>query len=113
MTTGIITVLIFLTLIGSIVYGRKKAKSEKIDAVFGNPERTKGGYYWVIAGSCTILLLWLYFSWDIAKSFYPNSANELCQVAKVRESLLGIKYSFPIDERSHKNTAIIKRETSI
>ncbi len=113
MTTGIITVLIFLTLIGSIVYGRKKAKSEKIDAVFGNPERTKGGYYWVIAGSCTILLLWLYFSWDIAKSFYPNSANELCQVAKVRESLLGIKYSFPIDERSHKNTAIIKRETKI
>ena len=113
MVTGITTILILLTLIGSIVYGRKKIKSERIDAVFGNPERSEGGYHWIIAGTCTILLLWLYFSWDIVKSFYPNSANELCQVAKVRESLLGIKYSFPIEERTHKNTAVIKRETQI
>ncbi len=113
MVTGITTILILLTLIGSIVYGRKKIKSERIDAVFGNPERSEGGYHWIIAGTCTILLLWLYFSWDIVKSFYPNSANELCQVAKVRESLLGLKYSFPIEERTHKNTAVIKRETQI
>ncbi len=113
MVIGITTILILLTLIGSIVYGRKKIKSERIDAVFGNPERSEGGYHWIIAGTCTILLLWLYFSWDIVKSFYPNSANELCQVAKVRESLLGLKYSFPIEERTHKNTAVIKRETQI
>ena len=113
MVTGIASILILLTLIGSIVYGRKKIKSERIDAVFGNPERSEGGYHWIIAGTCTILLLWLYFSWDIVKSFYPNSANELCQVAKVRESLLGLKYSFPIEERTHKNTAVIKRETQI
>ncbi|MBO6487985.1 MAG: ABC transporter permease, partial [Pelagibacteraceae bacterium] len=53
---------------------------------------------------------WLYYSWDIAKSFYPKSANELCQVAKVTESLLSLKYLFPIVERQHKSTAIIKRE---
>ena len=53
---------------------------------------------------------WLYYSWDIAKSFYPKSANELCQVAKVNESLLSLKYLFPIEERSHKSTALIKRE---
>ena len=47
---------------------------------------------------------------DIAKSFYPKSANELCQVAKVNESLLSLKYLFPIVERQHKSTAIIKRE---
>jgi taurine transport system permease protein len=56
------------------------------------------------------MLSWLYYSWDIAKSLYPNSANELCQVAKVNESLLSLKYLFPIEERQHKSTAIIKRE---
>tara|TARA_B100000579_G_scaffold86398_1_gene67630 strand:+ start:581 stop:2398 length:1818 start_codon:yes stop_codon:yes gene_type:complete len=85
-------------------------KTEKSDAVFGNPERAKGGMHWVIVGSSFLLLSWLYYSWDIAKSFYPKSANELCQVAKVNESLLSLKYLFPIVERQHKSTAIIKRE---
>ena len=111
MFTGTIIILLFLTLIGSILYDRKLIKTEKIDAVFGNPERTNGGFHWVIAGSCTIMLLWLYFSWDIARSFHPKSANELCQVAKVRESVLGINYIFPINERTLKSTAFIERET--
>ena len=81
MITGIFTILIVLVLVSSIVYGRKLIKTEKVDAVFGNPERAKGGYHWVVAGSCSILLLWLYFSWDIARSFFPNSANEICQAA--------------------------------
>jgi len=45
-----------------------------------------------------------------SKIFYPKSANELCQVAKVNESLLSLKYLFPIEERQHKSTALIKRE---
>ena len=49
-------------------------------------------------------------SWDIAKGFYPKSANELCQVAKINESLLGLKYQFPIEEREFKSTSIIKIE---
>ena len=61
-------------------------------------------------GSSFLLFTWLYYSWDIAKAFYPKSANELCQVAKVNESLLSLKYLFPIEERSHKSTALIKRE---
>jgi len=113
MVTGFITVLLILALIGSIYYESRLVKTEKIDAVFGDPDRAKGGVHWIIAGSCTILLLWLFFSWDIAKSFYPNSANELCQVAKVRESLVGIKYIFPIDERQFKSTSVIDRETAI
>ena len=55
-------------------------------------------------------MLWLYYSWDIAKGFYPKSANELCQVAKINESLLGLKYQFPIEEREFKSTSIIKIE---
>ena len=110
MLTQIVTLLIFVAIIGSILYGRRLIKTEKVDAVFGNPERAKGGTHWVIVGSAAILLIWLYYSWDIAKGFYPKSANELCQVAKINDSLMGLKYQFPIDEREFKSTSIIKIE---
>ena len=110
MFTGFLTFFIIFAVIGSILYGRRLIKTEKSDAVFGNPERAKGGIHWVIVGTSFLILSWLYYSWDIAKSFYPKSANELCQVAKVNESLLSLKYLFPIVERQHKSTAIIKRE---
>ncbi len=110
MLTQIVTILIIVSIIGCILYGRRLIKTEKVDAVFGNPERAKGGTHWVIVGSSVILMLWLYYSWDIARSFYPKSANELCQVAKINESLLGLKYQFPIEEREFKSTSIIKIE---
>ena len=110
MFTQIITILIIVAIVGCVMYGRKIIKTEKIDAVFGNPERAKGGTHWVIVGSSVILLTWLYYSWDIAKSFYPQSANELCQVGKVNDSLLGLKYLFPIEEREFKSTSRIKSE---
>ncbi|MDC1176678.1 ABC transporter permease subunit [Candidatus Pelagibacter sp.] len=110
MLTKILTVLILAAIVGSIIYGRKLIQTEKVDAVFGNPERAKGGTHWVILGSCTILLIWMYYSWDIARGFYPRSANELCQVAKVNDSLLALKYQFPIDQRELKSTAQIKNE---
>ena len=110
MLTQIVTILIIVSVIGCILYGRKLIRTEKVDAVFGNPERARGGTHWVIVGSSAILMLWLYYSWDIAKGFYPKSANELCQVAKINESLLGLKYQFPIEEREFKSTSIIKIE---
>ncbi len=110
MITQIITILILVSIVGCILYGRRLIRTEKVDAVFGNPERAKGGTHWVIVGSSALLLIWLYYSWDIAKGFYPKSANELCQVAKVNDSLLGLKYQFPIEEREFKSTSIIKIE---
>ena len=110
MLTQFITILIVVSVVGCILYGRRLIKTEKVDAVFGNPERAKGGAHWVVVGSSAILMLWLYYSWDIAKGFYPKSANELCQVAKINESLLGLKYQFPIEEREFKSTSIIKIE---
>ena len=110
MITGFITFLIFFAIIGCVLYGRRLIKTEKVDAVFGNPEKAKGGTHWVIVGSSFLLLVWLYYSWDIAKSFYPKSANELCQVGKVNDSLLSLKYLFPIEERQFKSTFVIKSE---
>ena len=110
MITGILTFFTIFAVVGCVLYGRKLIKTEKVDAVFGNPEKAKGGTHWVIVGSSFLLLVWLYYSWDMAKSFYPKSANELCQVAKVNESLRSLKYLFPIDERELKSTSIIKIE---
>ena len=110
MLTQIVTFLIFFAVVGCILYGRRLIRTEKVDAVFGNPERALGGTHWVIVGSSFLLLIWLYYSWDIAKGFYPKSANELCQVGKVNDSLLGLKYQFPIEEREFKSTSQIKKE---
>ena len=110
MLNQILTFLIFFAVVGCILYGRRLIRTEKVDAVFGNPERALGGTHWVIVGSSFLLLIWLYYSWDIAKGFYPKSANELCQVAKVNDSLLGLKYQFPIEQREFKSTSQIKKE---
>ena len=110
MITRILIFAIIIAVIIAIQYGRKLIKTEEVDAVFGNPEKAKGGAHWAIVGSSIILLAWLYYSWDIAKTFYPKSANELCQVAKVNDSLLSLKYLFPIEEREFKSTSVIKRE---
>ena len=110
MLTGIITFITIFAVVGSVLYGRRLIKTERVDTVFGNPERAKGGTHWVIVGSSFLLLVWLYYSWDMAKSFFPKSANELCQVAKVDESLRALKYLFPIEERELKSTSIIKLE---
>ena len=93
MITGFLTFLFFFAIIGCVLYGRKLIRTEKVDAVFGNPERAQGGTHWVIVGSSFLLLVWLYYSWDIAKSFFPKSANELCQVGKVNEwlDIVGLK----------------------
>ncbi len=111
MITAFLTFVFFFAIVGCVLYGRKLIKTEKIDAVFGNPERAQGGIHWVIVGSSFLLLVWLYYSWDIAKSFFPRSANELCQVGKVNESLLSLKYLFPIEERQLKSTSVIETET--
>ena len=111
MITAFLTFVFFFAIVGCVLYGRKLIKTEKVDAVFGNPERAKGGIHWVIVGSSFLLLVWLYYSWDIAKSFFPKSANELCQVGKVNESLLSLKYLFPIEERQLKSTSVIETET--
>ena len=59
MITGIITFSIIFAVIGSILYGQRLIKTEKSDAVFGNPERAKGGVHWVIVGSSFLLFCWL------------------------------------------------------
>jgi taurine transport system permease protein len=45
-----LTLLIYgYLLLDVILYGRRLIKTERVDAVFGNPERAKGGTHWVIS----------------------------------------------------------------
>ena len=59
MITAFLTFVFFFAIVGCVLYGRKLIKTEKVDAVFGNPERAQGGIHWVIVGSSFLLLVWL------------------------------------------------------
>ncbi len=107
---GALFILLVFSFIGSIVYGRRVVRTEVTDAVFGNPVRALGGWYWVITGVCSILLLWFYFSWDAARAYFPNSANEMCQVARVDSELNALRSSFPMQSRLLKSTSFLARE---
>ncbi len=92
------------------MYGRKVARTEKTDAVFGNPERALGGWHWVSMGVCSILFLWYWFSWDAARSYFPLAGNELCQVAKLDRAVNPIRSAFPILNRQLQGTILLARD---
>lgn len=108
---SIIIVILVITLIFSIFIGAKQATSRAKDEVFGDPERTLGGWYWTLTGVLTILLLWFYFSWGIGRAFFPEAGNEMCQVAKVETAIAPIKAALPIGARYYKSTKLIIRNT--
>ena len=109
---GTVFIALICTLIWAIWYGRRLARTEVTDLVFGNPLKAMGGYHWVVSGVATVLLLWLYFSWDAARAFFPNAANELCQVAKVESAVIPMRSAFPFEERLLRGTTLLNRDTT-
>jgi len=108
---GALFIGLIVTLVACWWYGRRLIRSEKTDAVFGNPVKALGGWHWIVSGVATIMLVWLYFSWDAARAFFPEAANELCQVAKVETAINPIRSVFPFESRQLKGTNILDRET--
>lgn len=108
---GLIFILLLIGVVAATVRGRRIIRTEKTDAVFGNPERALGGWHWVFTGVASLLLVWFYFSWDAARSFFPTAANELCQVAKVDTAINPMRSVFPIDSRLLKGTSLLARDT--
>lgn len=100
--------IMFIT---SIFIGRKQAKLSAKDAVFGDPERTKGGWYWSVCGISALLLVWFYFSWGVGRAYFPNAANEMCQVAKLEEAISPIKAALPLGSRYYKSTTLVARNS--
>lgn len=110
MIVGVIFAILVCSIIWAIIRGRKIIRTEKTDAVFGNPVRALGGWHWVIAGVATILSLWFYFSWDAGRAFFPKSANELCQVAKLTRAANPVRSRFPLDNRLLQGTQLLQRD---
>ena len=106
---AVIVVLLLVTFIGSIYIGRRQAKLRAKDEVFGDPERTRGGWYWTVCGVATLMLVWFYFSWGIGRAYFPQAANEMCQVAKLEEVVSPVKAALPIGSRYYKSTVLISR----
>ena len=95
----------------SLFIGFKQSILRSNEEVFGDPERTKGGWYWATCGVSALLLLWFYFSWGMGRAYFPEAANEICQVAKVEESISPVIAALPISSRYYKSTDLIIRNT--
>lgn len=106
---AVIIILLAIAFAWSIVIGRREAVRTAKDEVFGDPERTKGGWYWAVTGVCALALLWFYFSWGVGRAYFPNAANEMCQVAKLEEVLSPVKATLPIGSRYYKSTLLVSR----
>ena len=110
MIVGLLFLALIAALVWSIVYGQKLIRTEVTDAVFGNPIRALGGWHWVIAGLSSLMIVWLYFSWDAGRAYFPQAANELCQVAKLNRSANPIRSVFPLDDRLLNGTELLQRD---
>lgn len=110
MIVGFIFIALIAMCIAAIFYGRNLIRTEKTDAVFGNPSRALGGWHWIVAGASTILIVWFYFSWDAARAYFPRAGNELCQVAKLNRTVNPIRSSFPLDGRLLSGTRLLQRD---
>ena len=96
---AVVAAILILTLLGLLVWsisvGLRQSKIREKDEVFGDPERTKGGWYWMICGLASLALVWFYFSWGAARAFFPNAANEICQVASLNTAVRPIVGALP------------------
>ena len=110
---SIVALLLILSLLGgffaSIVYGVRQTRRRAKDQVFGDPERTTGGWFWAVCGVSALLLVWFYYSWGAARAFFPHAANELCQVAKLHEAVSPLTSSLPIETRYSKSKTLLVR----
>ncbi len=112
---AIVAAIIILLLVGtflvSVLYGIRQTRLREKDQVFGDPERTVGGWFWAVCGVSVLLLIWFYFSWGVARAFFPQAANELCQVGKLHEAVSPVTSSLAIKSRYSKSKTLLVRNS--
>ena len=109
---AVLILVALVTFVWSIVVGRKQAKLTANDEVFGDPVRTKGGWFWAVCGVSALFLVWSYYSWGVGRAYFPDAANEMCQVAKLEEAVSPIKAALPIGSRYYKSTLLASRNSA-
>ena len=55
---AVIIIVLLIAFVASIVIGRKQSALTAKDEVFGDPERTKGGWYWAVCGISALMLVY-------------------------------------------------------
>ncbi len=108
---AILILALAASFIWSIIYGYKQSRRLAKEQVFGDPERTLGGWYWAVCGVSALMLVWFYYSWGMARAFFPTAANEVCQIAKIDEALSPVNASLPISSRYFKSTTLVVRNS--
>lgn len=111
LVAAVAVLLILIAFVGSILIGKRQAKLRAKDEVFGDPQRTRGGWYWALCGVCAILLTWFYFSWEVGRAYFPHAANEMCQIAKLDEAISPITARLPVESRYYKSTLLVSRNS--
>ncbi len=106
---AIIILLLVGSLLASTIYGIQQTRLREKEQVFGDPERTVGGWFWAVSGVSALLLVWFYFSWGAARAFFPQAANELCQVGKLHEAVSPVASSLAIASRYSKSKTLLVR----
>ena len=110
--SAIIILLLVAAFATSIYFGLKESHARRNDEVFGDPERTRGGWHWAVTGLSALMLVWFFFSWGMARAYFPSAANELCQVGKISEALSPITARLPIGSRYYKSTTLVVRNSA-
>ncbi len=106
---AVIILILVVMFLSSIYIGVKTSRRIRKDQVFGDPEGTLGGWYWAVCGISVLMLLWFYYSWGMARAYFPRTINEMCQIAKVEEALSPIIAQLPISSRYYKSTSLVVR----
>ena len=108
---AIIILLLVVAFLWSVLFGIRQTRLREKDQVFGDPERTVGGWFWAVCGVSVLLLVWFYFSWGAARAFFPQAANELCQVGKLHEAVSPVTSSLAIKSRYSKSKTLLVRNS--
>ena len=108
---AVLILALIASFVWSIFYGVKQSRRLAKEQVFGDPERTVGGWYWAVCGVSALMLVWFYYSWGMARAFFPNAANEVCQIAKIDEALSPVNASLPVSSRYFKSTTLVVRNS--
>ncbi len=107
-----VIIFLFFTFFISVYLGLKNNDNLNKENVFGDPERTRGGWHWAVCGVSALLLIWFYFSWGMGRAFFPNSGNEMCQIAKIDEAFMPLSAALPQNSRYYKSTKLVVRNSN-
>ena len=107
---AVVIASLVVAFIWSIFYGVQQTRLRATEDVFGDPLRTERGWYWAVTGISALLLIWFYFSWGMARAYFPNAGNELCQSGKVDTALQSFNGVLLAEGRYLKGTSLLVRE---